>query len=107
MSIAHRITGVACYAAMPLVVIWLWAVADGPGTYDGFVTLAGSWLGILILIGLSWALIHHSIGGVRHIVWDSGIGLGNPARHRWAQGTLIGSVGLTVVLWLILLLGDL
>ena len=102
MSIAHRISGIACYAALPLVVIWLWAIADSPGNYTRFVNLAGSWLGIPVLIGLSWAFIHHAIGGVRHIVWDTGAGLGNPARHRWAQGTLIGSIALTALLWLVL-----
>ena len=107
MSIAHRISGVACYAAMPLVVLWLWSIADGPGAYSRLAALADSWLGLPVLIGLSWALIHHAIGGVRHIVWDSGIGLGDPARHRWAQGTLVGSVGLTVLLWLVLAIGDL
>ena len=100
MSIAHRISGVACYAALPLFVIWLWSVADGAETYNRLAALAGSWFGIVFLIGLSWAVIHHAIGGVRHIVWDAGIGLGDPARHRWAQGTLIGSLALTALLWL-------
>jgi succinate dehydrogenase / fumarate reductase cytochrome b subunit len=105
MSIAHRISGMACYAALPLVVIWLWAVADSPGSYIRLARLAGSWPGILFLIGLSWAFIHHAIGGVRHIIWDTGVGLGDPARHRWAQGTLIGSISLTVLLWVMILIG--
>lgn len=105
MSIAHRITGMACYAALPLAVIWLWAVADSPGAYTRLVRLAGSWPGTVILIGLSWAFIHHAIGGVRHIVWDTGAGLGVPARHRWAQGTLIGSVALTLLFWLMIFSG--
>ena len=100
MSIAHRITGAACYGAMLLLVIWLWAVSDGAESYDALARFAGSWLGIPVLIGLSWAVIHHAIGGVRHIVWDTGMGLGDPARHRWAQGTLAGSVVLTALLWL-------
>ena len=105
MSIAHRISGVACYAALPLFVIWLWTIADGAETYDRLGALASSWFGITVLLGLSWAVIHHSVGGVRHIVWDTGTGLGDPARYRWAQGTLIGSLALTALLWLGVLIG--
>ena len=95
----------ACYAAAPLLVIWLWAVYDGPQTYERLAALAGTWFGILVLIGLSWALIHHAIGGVRHIVWDTGTGTGMPARFLWAKATLAGSLTLTVLLWLAIFLG--
>ena len=105
MSIAHRATGMACYAATVLVVVWLGAIMAGPAAYDCLAALAGSWVGILVLIGLSWALIHHAIGGVRHLVWDTGIGTGLPARMRWAQATLAGSVLLTALLWLAILVG--
>lgn len=105
MSIVHRVTGSALYAAMPLVAIYLWAVADGAESYDVLVRLAGSWLGQLVLIGLSWALIHHAIGGIRHVVWDTGAGLDRASRFLWAQMTLLGSVALTVLLWLTIYLG--
>ena len=106
MSIAHRITGVAAYFAIPLLAVFLWAVADGPESYDLLVRRLGSLPGLFVLIGLSWALIHHTIGGIRHIVWDTGAGLGRTSRFLWAQGTLLGSVALTVLLWLTIFLGD-
>ncbi len=106
MSIAHRITGVAAYFAVPLIAVFLWAVNDGPESYDLVARLLGSWPGLLVLVGLSWALIHHTIGGVRHIVWDTGAGLDRASRFLWAQGTLLGSVALTVLLWLTIFLGD-
>jgi succinate dehydrogenase / fumarate reductase, cytochrome b subunit len=106
MSIAHRITGVAAYFAIPLLAVFLWAVADGPESYDLLVRLLGSLPGLFVLIGLSWALIHHTIGGIRHIVWDTGAGLSRTSRFLWAQGTLLGSVALTVLLWLTIFLGD-
>jgi succinate dehydrogenase / fumarate reductase cytochrome b subunit len=106
MSIAHRITGVGAYFAIPLLAVFLWAVADGPESYDFVVRLLGSVPGLLVLIALSWALIHHTIGGIRHIVWDTGSGLNRTSRFLWAQGTLLGSVALTVLLWLTIFLGD-
>jgi succinate dehydrogenase / fumarate reductase cytochrome b subunit len=106
MSIVHRITGSAAYFAVPLLALYLWAVADGPESYDRLAACAGSWLGILALIGLSWAVIHHAIGGVRHMFWDNAIGVDRVARTLWAQGTLAGSVVLTVLLWLVIFLGS-
>jgi len=106
MSIAHRATGMALYFAVPLIALFLGALAAGPAAYDLLARIAGSWFGILVLIGLSWALIHHAIGGIRHIVWDTGTGLDRTSRFLWAQGTLVGSVVLTVLLWLFVFLGD-
>ena len=50
-------------------------------------------------------MIHHAIGGIRHIVWESGIGLDRAGRFLWAQATLAGSLVLTALLWLFILVG--
>jgi succinate dehydrogenase / fumarate reductase cytochrome b subunit len=105
MSIVHRVTGTALYFATPLLAVWLWTVADGEPNYEVFAGLAASWFGLLVLIGLSWALIHHAIGGVRHIVWDTGTGVDRASRFLWAKATLAGSVVLTALLWFFILLG--
>jgi succinate dehydrogenase / fumarate reductase cytochrome b subunit len=105
MSIFHRVTGCIAYFVVPAVVLYLWAVAAGPDAYESLAACAGSWVGTLVLIGLSWALIHHAIGGIRHIVWDTGANLDRKSRFLWAQGTLAGSIALTLVLWLLIFLG--
>lgn len=106
MSIFHRATGMAAYFAVPLIALWLWAVADGPESYDALAALAGSWFGLLVLIGLSWALIHHAIGGIRHIVWESGVGVDRDSRFLWAKATLAGSLVLTALFWLFIFMGS-
>jgi succinate dehydrogenase / fumarate reductase cytochrome b subunit len=105
MSIVHRATGMALYAGMVLVVVWLLAVASGPEAYALVHSGFASWIGLIVLIGFTWALIHHLIGGIRHLVWDTGVGLTAPARFLWAKGTLVGSVVLTVLLWLGIFVG--
>jgi succinate dehydrogenase / fumarate reductase cytochrome b subunit len=107
MSIFHRATGCIAYFVVPAVVLYLWAVSAGPDAYETIASLAGSWLGILFLIGLSWSLIHHAIGGIRHIVWDTGANLDRASRFLWAKGTLIGSIALTALLWLVIFTGAL
>jgi len=43
--------------------------------------------------------MHHMLGGVRHLVWDFGHGMGPAQRINMARFTLIGSVVLTVLIW--------
>ena len=101
MSIAHRITGSILYIGTLLLAWYLIALAAGPGPFSTVSAVYGSWLGILVLIGFSWALFHHLLGGVRHFVWDLGYGMDHPVREYLAQGTLYGGIALTVVVWVI------
>ena len=99
MSIVHRITGGALYFGTLLLVWWLIAAAAGPNAYATLQWFMESLLGRLILFGYTWALIHHALGGIKHLIWDLGYGFG-PAEREWlTAATLAGSVALTVVLW--------
>ena len=33
-------------------------------------------IGRLVLFGYTWALIHHMLGGIRHLIWDTAHGFG-------------------------------
>jgi succinate dehydrogenase / fumarate reductase cytochrome b subunit len=101
MSIVHRITGAALYFGMALFAWWLMAAATGPGAFETASAFFGSFLGRLILFGFTWALIHHMLGGVRHLIWDAGAGFGPEARNRLAWATLVGSVALTLLVWIV------
>jgi succinate dehydrogenase / fumarate reductase cytochrome b subunit len=99
MSIFHRTTGVANYLGTVLVAAWLLAMATGPGTYDAVQGFFGSILGRLILFGYTWSLMHHMLGGVRHLVWDFGHGMEPGQRMNMARFTLVGSVAMTLLIW--------
>ena len=101
MSIVHRITGAGLYFGMLLLAWWLLAAAIGPEALDTANAFLGSWLGRLILFGFTWALIHHLLGGIRHLIWDTGVGFGEAARNGLAWATIIGSVILTLAVWVI------
>src|SRR3712207_4592845 len=70
MSVFHRITGSALYVGTALVAIWLVSMASGPRAYEIVGGLFNSILGRLVLFGYTWVLLHHMLGGVRHLVWD-------------------------------------
>jgi succinate dehydrogenase / fumarate reductase, cytochrome b subunit len=101
MSIAHRITGAALFFGTLLLTWWLLAAASGPTAYAKVQAFMGSIIGMLILFGYTWALIHHMLGGIRHLIWDTGRGFG-PAEREWLTlATIIGSVGLTLLIWIV------
>ncbi len=101
MSIVHRITGVGLYFGMFLVAWWLMAAASGEAYYNWVQGFFGSWFGRLVLFGFTWALLHHMFGGLRHFIWDTGRGFGKLQRETLAKLTLIASVGLTILVWVI------
>ncbi|MBM3636263.1 MAG: succinate dehydrogenase, cytochrome b556 subunit [Alphaproteobacteria bacterium] len=98
MSIIHRVTGAALYVGTVLLAIWLSAAATSPEAFATVQALWGSILGRLVLLGYTWVLVHHALGGLRHFIWDSGAGFG-PERRTFAQLTLVGSILITLALW--------
>ncbi len=99
MSIVHRLTGAALYVGSLLVAWWLFAAATGPD-YFAFVNgVFESWPGMVVLVGYSWALIHHMLGGIRHFIWDTASGLDIESIDFLSWGTIALSVLLTVCLW--------
>lgn len=101
MSIVHRITGVALYAGTLLMAWWLIATASGPGAYATLQAFTGSWIGRIIVFGYTWALLHHMLGGIRHFIWDLGYGFGPSEREWLTRAALIGSITLTIVVWVV------
>jgi len=99
MSILHRITGSALYFGTLLVAWWLIAAATSEHYFDLVNWLYGTFLGRLVLFGYSWALLHHMLGGIRHLIWDTGTAIDKDSSTRIAWATLAGSVVLTLLVW--------
>jgi succinate dehydrogenase / fumarate reductase, cytochrome b subunit len=100
MSILHRATGAALYFGTALLALWLLAAASGPEAFAWISWFFDSWIGRSVLIGYTWALLHHMLGGVRHFIWDAGIGFDKTSATNLAIATAIGSVSLTALIWL-------
>ncbi|ESR26476.1 succinate dehydrogenase, cytochrome b556 subunit [Lutibaculum baratangense] len=100
MSIVHRITGAALYFGTLLLVVWLVAAASGPEAFETVHGLYGSILGRIVLALYTWTLIHHMLGGIRHLIWDFQLAMDPPNASRLAWATIIGSVTLTILIWI-------
>jgi len=99
MSIVHRICGSALYVGTILLAAWLIAAAMGERAFAMVSEIFGHPLGKLVLLGYSWALIHHMLGGMRHLLWDTGRGLQPRTADALSWLTIIGSLALTAALW--------
>lgn len=100
MSIFHRITGAALYFGTLLLAWWLVAAAVGPEYFEYVSGVFGSPIGLLVLFGYTWALMHHMLGGLRHFIWDTGAGFDLKTVDILSWGTIIGSLLLTALIWL-------
>jgi len=99
MSILHRLTGAALYVGTLLLAAWLSAAAAGEQAFSLVNGLFAHPIGKLLLVGYSWAILHHMLGGLRHLVWDTGRGFSIGEVNALSWATIIGSLALTVALW--------
>jgi succinate dehydrogenase / fumarate reductase, cytochrome b subunit len=99
MSIAHRISGAANAAGFVLLAWWLVAIAAGPDAYAQVSHVFSSIIGRIVLFLFTWSLVHHMLGGMRHLVWDTGRALDKTSIEVLAWLTIIGSITLTVLIW--------
>jgi succinate dehydrogenase / fumarate reductase cytochrome b subunit len=101
LSIVHRATGIALYVGTLLLAWWLIAAATGPNPYAYVQAFTTSFIGRLIVFGYTWALMHHLLSGLRHLVWDLGYGFKANEREALTWGAAVGGISLTVLLWII------
>ncbi|HEX5930396.1 MAG TPA: succinate dehydrogenase, cytochrome b556 subunit [Methyloceanibacter sp.] len=99
MSIAHRISGTANAAGFVLLAMWLVAIAAGPQAYAQVSSVFASIPGRIVLFLFTWSLVHHMLGGIRHLIWDTGRGLDRTSIEVFAWFTILGSTALTILIW--------
>ena len=106
VSILHRVTGGALsIAGLAVLTWWLVALAKGQDAYDQFAAAARHPVGLVVLIGLTWAFFQHLLSGIRHLAMDTGAAFELDTNKRFAILTIIGSLVLTAATWFYLLGG--
>ena len=101
-SIFVRITGNALLAATLLLIAWLLTASTSAVAFDWVQCVITSWFGDLVFLLSLWALWYHMLGGLRHLIWDTGRGLELKTAERMGWMMIIGSLLLTAftVIWL-------
>ena len=105
VSILHRITGDGmAIVGLGVLLWWLGAMAGGEASYATFVELMGSPVGMIVLVGLSWAFFTHMMSGLRHFVLDIGAGYELDMNKVWSIASPIIAILLTAGFWALVLL---
>jgi succinate dehydrogenase / fumarate reductase, cytochrome b subunit len=97
LSFSHRGTGVALSVGTVFLVWWLVAAATSDGAFATVRWFFGSWLGMLMLLGWTFAFFFHLCNGIRHLFWDAGMGF--ELRTAYASGwAVVAASGLLTVI---------
>ena len=100
VSILHRVTGGGLsVVGLAVLTWWLLAITGGPVSYATFTKVMTSPLGLVVLVGLTWAFFQHLLSGIRHLAMDTGAAFELDTNKRFAILTILGSVVLTAALW--------
>jgi len=97
-SILHRISGVALFLLMPVM---LYILGQSLQSQETFTTLQQTlntplWKIVLWLFGA--AIIYHTLAGIRHLLMDFGLGEELHSGRQSANAVIILSVILTIIL---------
>ena len=101
MALEQRFTGGALYVGTLIVAWWLVALASGPGALALWQMVFLNPLGLLVLFGYTWALFHHMMGGIRHLVWDTGARLDVASAKSTAAMGVAAALVLTILVWVV------
>ena len=96
-SILNRITGIAMLGSALIIVWWLLAAATGKAYFDLVDGLMTSLLGDVVMTLSVLGLWYHTLGGLRHLIWDTGRGLELEAADRMGWAMIAGAVVLTIL----------
>lgn len=96
-SILVRITGNAIVVAALLIVWWFLAASTSERYFDIANGLLTSWFGDLLMLLSLWGLWYHTLGGVRHLIWDNAVGLELETAEKLGWAVIGGSFVLTLL----------
>jgi len=96
-SFLHRASGALMFLALPFL-LWLFdlSLASEP-SYVRLAEVFSNWFVKLVLLGLCWALLHHLVTGIRHVLLDLHVGIEKEAAARSALWVYFISLPLTLL----------
>jgi succinate dehydrogenase / fumarate reductase cytochrome b subunit len=93
-SITHRVTGVLLALGIPGAVYLLDQSLQSPQSYARLLGMFDQWTFKVVVIVFTWALAHHLLAGIRHLLSDVDIGSHLRAARRSAW--VVNVVGIAV-----------
>ncbi len=101
MSIMHRLTGLGLYFGVSFLIFWFIALILGPESYQKFNVILSMQIVQIIFFVVTWAFFHHLFGGIRHFIWDLGLGFSLKSVDFLSYMTLVLSLLFTILIFLL------
>ena len=101
LSITHRGTGVFLSIGLIALAYWLVSLAVGPNAYAQAQAVLGSFLGRLLLFLWTLSFFYHLCNGIRHLIWDAGMGFDMDMVYLSGKITVGAAAALTLIAWII------
>ena len=100
VSILHRISGAGLFLMLPFLLYLLQESLLSETSFEHFRGIMSNVFVKIILLGLSWAYLHHFTAGVRHLFMDNHLALDKDAAQKTARWVLVVSLVLTALVGL-------
>jgi len=100
VSILHRISGAGMFLMLPFLLYLLHLSLLSESTFMQFKGVLDHVLVKILVLGISWAYLHHFCAGIRHLFMDNHFALDKDGASVTAKAVLILSLLLTVVVGL-------
>ncbi len=100
LSILHRITGGFLALGLIALAYWFVSLESGPEAYATATSVLANPLGLLVLVGWTFAFLFHLLNGVRHLVWDAGKGFERAERRGGGWFAVAAAALLTLGTWI-------
>tara|TARA_A100001015_G_scaffold277759_1_gene337261 strand:- start:471 stop:800 length:330 start_codon:yes stop_codon:yes gene_type:complete len=99
LSILHRASGVFLSLGTVLLVLVLLAIATGQSEFEMIQGLLNNIIGQLFMLGWTVSLYLHMANGLRHLIWDAGVGLGKNIANQSGVFVIAFTVIATGATW--------
>jgi succinate dehydrogenase / fumarate reductase cytochrome b subunit len=100
VSILHRISGLGLFLMLPFLLYLFQESLRSEISFAHFAGVVDNLFVKVLLLGLSWAYLHHFTAGIRHLFMDVHMALDKESSQKTARWVLVISLALTVVVGL-------
>ena len=101
VSISHRITGIINIVVITLICVWASLLFLGESKYETIYLLFNSSIGKFIILAITWSFSFQILSEIRHLIMDLGYGFELKTSKITGLIVILGSIILTVFLYLI------
>lgn len=99
LSILHRASGVFLSIGAVLLVAILVSITSGPDHFETLQHWLSHPIGLALLLAWTLSLYLHLANGVRHLIWDAGMGLEKNTANQSGLWVLLFAIVATAATW--------